>query len=104
MKGRITMEDVAKEIGLVKWQLEAALSRRGLAQNRLNGVASELETLAKQLKEDPDTAALSFSPPDLTLVRKLLDDYTTEQRDVREHADALRLLRVPEEEIKALLK
>ena len=98
------MEDVEREKGLVKWQLEQALSRRGLAQSRLNGAAQQLESLAKSLREDPSELALSFSPLVLEELRSMLNAYTNCQHEVREHVKTLETLRVPKSEIEALLQ
>ena len=97
------MENVLDEIALTKGRLQQALSRRGLAQARLNNVAQQIETFAKSLREDPMSVAQSFSPLDLTSVRALLDSYVVQDSDVSEHAKTLRVLRVPEAEIQALL-
>jgi len=101
------MADVDAEIGKVKAELSRALARRGLALIRLQQAAknwkNEATAWEEQVHACPSTAALTFVPMTFD-ARSETEDYNSQQRDISECIEQLRLLRVPQTEIDEILK
>lgn len=102
-KGRITMEDVAREIDIAKGELARTLQRQGVTQLRLKAITSQVEEHLRGLLEDPQTAVLSYSPITIN-VRTELEQCVELQREVGACVKTLRTLRVPDSEIQHILK
>jgi hypothetical protein len=107
-KGRITMDDVARDIDTWKGELKRALSRQGAIQLRLKASADRYEAQVKEyahtLRVDAGSFAATVVPVPLPACGDLLDEYATEQRYISECKDNLRILRVPQAEIDAILQ
>jgi hypothetical protein len=108
MKGRITMDDVARDKEKWKGELTRALDRLGSIQLRLNEFAAQYEKDAKEyarkLREDAGTLVATVVDVPNPVPADTLANYAVELRYISECKANLRTLRVPESEIEKILK
>jgi hypothetical protein len=80
LKGRITMDDVAADIG--RWQaaLGSAEARLNSIKYRIDEKASQLEDIAKQLRDDP--CGTRHEGGIHVVVQPLLDDYIATSAEI----------------------
>jgi len=89
-KGRITMEDVAKD--RISWEaaLRNALLRLVSIKQRIEGIAETLESAARLLRNDPTSARFEFSGGIHAYPQATLEDYTSTVGEIEKHAKLLR--------------
>ena len=90
MKGRVTMEDVAADIGIWEADLRRAAARLNSIKYRIDIMASELENIARLLRADPRTAKFQFLGGIHVNPQPTLDDYFETDAEVTKYSRLLR--------------